>query len=209
MKEHQTRTMVIIVASAYVAMFLLMFIFATKENKEQFLSYSLCGLNFVLALSAVWIYHTDLITDVRSRGWKKFTLQVLLSSIVAVGTNFVGYTIYLNIAKRASSNQEVLDSVQYVAPLALIITSIVLAPIVEETIFRHVIQKWLKSKCGAAIAIAITSILFALVHGGFSFDIFPYLLAGIALGIIYEKTGSYAVVVCAHMVNNLVSQLVS
>jgi len=73
--------------------------------------------------------------------------------------------------------------------LAMFLTVVVAAPLAEEGMFRGVLYSSLRSRIGAIGAIAITSVLFGLVH----LDplVAPMLiLVGIATAILRELTDS-------------------
>ena len=82
-----------------------------------------------------------------------------------------------------------------------ILTTIVVAPILEEVLFRGQILGAIKAKYGSAWALIISSLLFGLIHG-----IPPQMInaffMGLILGYIYIKTGSLLSVILIHSVNN-------
>ena len=82
-----------------------------------------------------------------------------------------------------------------------ILTTIVVAPILEEVLFRGQILGAVKAKYGSAWALIISSVLFGLIHG-----IPPQMInaffMGLILGYIYLKTGSLLSVIIIHSVNN-------
>ncbi len=84
--------------------------------------------------------------------------------------------------------------------LIVVLSAVVAAPLIEELIFRVVIQGWLQTKLHPVAAIGITSVLFAAVHG------FPDSLAllplAAILGVLYYRRFSYVAVVVAHMLFN-------
>ncbi|MAG92733.1 MAG: hypothetical protein CMJ48_03130 [Planctomycetaceae bacterium] len=84
--------------------------------------------------------------------------------------------------------------------LIITLAAVIAAPLIEELIFRVVIQGWLQTKLRPAAAIGIVSVLFAAVHG------FPDSLVlvplAVVLGIVYYRRYSYVAVVVAHMLFN-------
>ncbi|MFQ5730898.1 MAG: lysostaphin resistance A-like protein [Planctomycetaceae bacterium] len=84
--------------------------------------------------------------------------------------------------------------------LWIAVAVIVAAPLVEELLYRVILQGALRSKLPAAAAIGISSVLFAGVHG------FPDSLAlvplGIVLGYVFEKRRSWLAVVVLHALFN-------
>jgi len=88
------------------------------------------------------------------------------------------------------------------------LTIVLLAPIIEEGIFRgYLFKAWRSSWLGASGTIAITSLLFSVVH----YSQYNWLVLcelgtfAILLGIAREKTGSLLVPIVLHSLNNLLS----
>jgi len=77
----------------------------------------------------------------------------------------------------------------------------VIAPVMEEIIFRGFLIPALKGRLGVRYAILISAAIFAAVH----MDKFAFLqifILGILLGYLYEKTQSIAASVVVHILHN-------
>ena len=85
------------------------------------------------------------------------------------------------------------------------INPIFFAPVVEEIVFRGLLQKNLLLKIAPWIAILITSVLFALIHLNRFEAILPAFLLGICCGIIYYKTGKLIVCILFHSFSNILA----
>lgn len=92
-----------------------------------------------------------------------------------------------------------------------IFSIIVLAPLIEETLFRGFLQSFIRQHLGAKQAVLITSVCFALFHysanqalGNFSI-IPPLFLLALFLGFVYEKQGSLLTPIVLHASFNTVS----
>lgn len=79
-----------------------------------------------------------------------------------------------------------------------------IAPIIEETFIRGCILNSLKNKYGVAIAILISSIIFAVLHFNFVQTI-SALICGIVLGLLYIKTNSLFCYILTHFIYNTIS----
>ncbi len=100
----------------------------------------------------------------------------------------------------------------------MIAVSVLLAPIVEECLFRGVVFGTLHSK-SRILAYAVSALLFSVYHlwqyllNGFSWTLLVYLLqyvpASVALGWAYEKGRSIWAPIFLHMVINTISIVVS
>ncbi len=126
--------------------------------------------------------------------------KVLIASVVfilALGL----WTNYLSeLADLPNSMQEAFEMMMR-HPLG-IIAIVIMAPIVEELLFRgaiegHLLRKW-KHPAGA---IVFSSLVFGLAHGNWVQAPFAFVI-GLALGWIYYRTGSLLPGILMHFVNN-------
>lgn len=89
----------------------------------------------------------------------------------------------------------------------MIVMAVIMAPIFEEIVFRGIIQKGLINKgTKPGVAIAISSIVFGLVHGN-PWQFVGAVLLGSVLGFVYYKTKSLLLPILLHAFNNLCSSL--
>lgn len=81
------------------------------------------------------------------------------------------------------------------------ISAVVVAPVLEEYLFRGVIQRNIELKVGAIWSIVISSVIFGAIH-----VIVPQVVAataaGLVLGSVYYITRSLNSVIAIHVVNN-------
>jgi membrane protease YdiL (CAAX protease family) len=115
----------------------------------------------------------------------------------------------------------VADRVREVLPtgdaLALVETAVVtvgLAPIVEEWLFRGVIQQGLVARLGGPVGVATTALLFALGHGGGGFSaqstaavVAQIFVIGLGFGYAREVTGSLLAPIGLHAAVNAIGVL--
>lgn len=93
-------------------------------------------------------------------------------------------------------------------------TIIVAAPILEEFLFRGVIQSYFRKKIGSTAAIFSASVLFSLFHfssaQGFQniFILLSLFILSLYLGFIYEKTRSIIANITLHVTFNLINTIV-
>lgn len=87
-----------------------------------------------------------------------------------------------------------------------ILTTVVLAPILEETLFRGLIQGSIAERDGAVKGILISALIFGVVHFIPQQAINAFFI-GIILGYIYYRTGSLLTVMILHALNNGISYL--
>jgi membrane protease YdiL (CAAX protease family) len=79
----------------------------------------------------------------------------------------------------------------------LVICAVVLAPIVEEIIFRGGIYRFLKSQTTLLPAQILSGVFFAVMHGNLM-SLLPLVVVGIFLARVYERSGNILVPMCFH-----------
>ena len=84
----------------------------------------------------------------------------------------------------------------------------VLVPVTEELLFRGALFSWLRRRLSAWSTVAVTAVLFGLMHQLPAF-IPLATVVGLAAGWIRERTGSSVVPIVMHAVQNVVVVLVS
>ncbi|TKI09457.1 CPBP family intramembrane metalloprotease [Bacillus wiedmannii] len=89
-----------------------------------------------------------------------------------------------------------------VSPVALI-SIVLLAPLVEELVFRYAAINILIDKFNKTWSIIISSLVFSIMHFDFPF-IFGYFLIGLVLAVVYVRTNRLLVSFFVHASMNLV-----
>jgi len=84
---------------------------------------------------------------------------------------------------------------------SLVVTALIIAPLIEEILFRGYLLENLKASWGAKSALFVAAAFFALFHFQLGSFFFLYLL-GIILGWIYIRSNSVWPCVIFHIVNN-------
>lgn len=99
--------------------------------------------------------------------------------------------------------QETIQSLRK-APVPNFIQISILAPVMEEALMRGLILHGLIPAYGAAVALLVSSALFALLHFNMVQTLSAF-LCGVALGLLYLQTGSVGCCVIAHCGYNVLS----
>ena len=163
----------------------------------------------VLAAYALRLYFREFVDSAQRMGRRSFLLTLVIGSLLVLYCNVLGGIIRAGVTGELSShNQDILNATAAVLPFLAFIRSVVCAPIVEEVIFRYILQGWLREKIkkgGAFFAVLISATLFALGHVAAPADLIQYLPLGLLLGVIYEKERCISLTICIHSVNNLVA----
>lgn len=108
---------------------------------------------------------------------------------------------YLNELADLPNNMQEIFAMMMQHPLGVVAITI-MAPVVEELLFRgaiqgHLLRKWKKPLW----AIVVSSLIFGIVHGNWVQAPFAFVV-GLALGWIYYHTGSLLPGILMHFVNN-------
>ena len=121
--------------------------------------------------------------------------------------------LFSKISSDSDNQQRILSILNSDALAVTIISTVILAPVVEELIFRKVIHKLLE-RFHIVIFYIVSTASFALIHfisnttTGIEvvIQIIPYLLSGLMLALIYRYSNYniYVTILC-HMLNNLIA----
>ena len=88
----------------------------------------------------------------------------------------------------------------------LLVLAVVVAPVVEELVFRAGVYRFLKGRTSRVLALLISGLLFGIIHG--NLQSLPGLVAvGVCLGLAYEISGNLRVPIFFHAFFNLNSIL--
>lgn len=84
--------------------------------------------------------------------------------------------------------------------LWVILAAVILAPLLEELMYRVILQTWLQQIAPPREALIAVAVLFAAVHR--LPDAIPLLPLALVLGYVYQQTRSFIAVVVLHMLFN-------
>ena len=178
-----------------------------EENYVSALSMTL--FYSVLAAYALCLYFREFVDSTQRMGRREFLISSAIGSFLMLYLNIVFGAMRADVTGNLiSQNEEALNAAAATLPVAAFLVYVVCGPIVEEVIFRYILQGWLRGKIkkgGAFFAVLISGTLFALGHIATPADLIQYLPIGLLLGVIYEKTRCISLVIVVHSVNNLVA----
>lgn len=89
-----------------------------------------------------------------------------------------------------------------------LVTVVLYAAVFEEWLCRGIILRGLLNKTHPALAILISAVFFGVIHMNL-WQAIPATIIGIIFGYVYYKTGSLALTMLMHGLNNLCSVLIS
>lgn len=173
--------------------------------------------DFVLLIIVGWILKETMVQQFKDfKLYLKSNLQLglLIGPVIMYGVSFVGGFLTLILGGQADSeNQILINQLLSSYPVMMILSAVVLAPIIEEMIFRGIIFGWAYEYNPLAAHI-ISAFLFGFVHimsavfaGNVAewIQIIPYFLMGLTLSKIYERSNNIYVNILVHGIYNLIS----
>ncbi|MCC5893572.1 MAG: CPBP family intramembrane metalloprotease [Exiguobacterium sp.] len=99
----------------------------------------------------------------------------------------------------SSENTERIAEIVRLVPV-MTLSVVLLGPIIEEILFRHILFGNLSARFGFWIAFAVSSVLFALIHDDNRFLV--YIAMSFAFTVAYAKTRRLIVPIAIHAFNN-------
>lgn len=115
-----------------------------------------------------------------------------------------------------SQNQALIVESLKVNPIFIILSAVIMAPLVEEIVFRGVLYRKIRNANRYMIAIAVSAVSFGLMHVLQSilernFIDLPFIIVYVILGVfftkIYEETGKLSNAIILHFINNVIGIL--
>ncbi|MDR0505280.1 MAG: CPBP family intramembrane metalloprotease [Dysgonamonadaceae bacterium] len=140
--------------------------------------------------------------------WAKFTdfniKKILIIITLAIALEFIFHgTIYFF---EKIFNRDYSHSLSNSRHYLYVIHMLVMAPIIEEILYRRIFLHQFLKQYPVWVALALSSFLFAIPHIPvmYHFELFvPYFISGLFLGLIYYKTQSITLCIISHFIMNL------
>ena len=138
-----------------------------------------------------------------------------LSSLKAwgmIGLTYLGIYIVTRIGAMVmmmegvsnSTNQATIENI-HMNPFVLITFTVIMAPIVEELVFRGILMGRVFNP-DSIVGLILSSLLFGLAHMPNSIGVWiVYAGMGLALGTVYRKCQKLEYCIMAHMINNSIA----
>ncbi len=191
------------------------------EYLNQLFGLKLTGLQinigfFVINCVMTWIiFHKFLLRSFRTCRFWDLVQAVILGFVMYYVGNFLFSLIVTWLELDITSfNDETIQLLAQENMTVMVICSVLLAPIVEETLVRGLLFGTIHRQ-NRILAYAVTTVFFAAIHVWqylFVFDpkevllaALQYIPAGIALGWTYEKANSIWAPIALHMIINAIS----
>ena len=134
-------------------------------------------------------------------------LKAIICAAAIMGISLLSELLLSNLFDGAAlKNEDTVNLLIGSFPILSLIMSVIAAPITEELLFRYILQNWLRRICGKygkVVSVVVIGLLFGFLHSGFTPAIIVYGAIGFVMGLCYLFTDNIAVMILAHMLNNL------
>lgn len=164
----------------------------------------------VLLLVLLWFYlrKADRLTAVHLHRWSQLPWwQTILLAAVLLGAGYIlnwAYGAYVIPGVEVQKElRELFAAIPQTLPnqILLFAAVAVIAPFLEEILFRGLLQNAVSKKLPTWAAIALSAFVFGAMHGDL-YALPPLVLMGAIFGVIYHLTGSLRITIVLHMINN-------
>lgn len=134
--------------------------------------------------------------------------SLLIGIAAFLGALIVG-ALLVPVFPESADGLTQLDNMLTGQPAYLLVLVVALMPAIgEELLFRGFVMGTLKEKCKPAVAILVTTLIFAAYHMSL-IKMFTIGIVGLGLTLVTYKTGSIIASMSVHFLNNLLSVLIA
>ncbi len=163
-----------------------------------------CAILIILGLCAFFKYQKKSVSTSLYIGNPDIS-TIALCFIAGISLNFSTTYIMSFLPKSLlESYSETSSGLSEGSLLWYILAAVIMAPILEELIFRSMMISRLSSATGNTLAVILSSAVFGAVHGHIVWSTYAFLL-GLLLGFVFVRTRSVTVSIAMHLGFNLVS----
>ncbi|MCQ2184149.1 MAG: CPBP family intramembrane metalloprotease [Bacteroidales bacterium] len=128
----------------------------------------------------------------------------LLAAVSTLALSFVLDPVIASLPEMPDRWKKAMEIMTEGPLWSVILSTCILAPIFEEWLCRGLVLRGLLRKTSPALAIIVSALFFALIHGNI-WQGFAAFSIGCLLGYVYWKTRSLKLTVLMHFVNNAAS----
>jgi membrane protease YdiL (CAAX protease family) len=131
-------------------------------------------------------------------------LPLIGIGLLLINKPFWDFNKIMEYYQGISTNDNFVSSNNNIALIYNLISTLLIAPIVEELFYRKFLLDKLLEKNKPVLAIIISSICFSIMHLETPNNLIPTFISGIILGIIYLKTKKIGYCIMLHFIVNLI-----
>ncbi|RXJ13082.1 CPBP family intramembrane metalloprotease [Bacillus albus] len=173
--------------------------------QQLLVHWELIGFSVTLIIF-IYIYRKELMKDTKLsiKLSRSLFVWILIGIILVFLGQMVGSLLDKSVFQLTTQSVNTSSTVAaaVISPVALI-SIVLLAPLVEEFVFRYAAINILTRRFTQTWSILISSLFFSIMHFDFPF-IFGYFLIGIVLAEVYVRTNRLLVSFFVHAIMNLI-----
>ena len=165
---------------------------------------------FAILAVIIYVYRKELITSFKDfkKNIKEYINKYFKYWFLILALMFISNSIvtHFTVAETAT-NQEIIMDTLGKAPIYILFTTIIIAPLLEELIFRFCIKKIIPKP--SIIYILVSGLLFGSMHVILTMTditdllfIIPYSIPGIVFAYLYNKTDNIFIPAGIHFIHN-------
>lgn len=141
--------------------------------------------------------------------WWQFVLAMIICYALVYVSNLLGtiFTTQIGALKGRPVDNNLIEYVTDGNMLINFVTMVVVAPIVEEYVFRKVIVDR-TVRYGQGVAVIVSGLMFGLFHGNLNQFVYAAVL-GAFFAFIYVKTGNIKITIAMHAIVNFMGSMVA
>lgn len=186
----------------------------THKQFAAFYGWTEIFVNFVLIILFFAVYRWVFQRDRGEKSGLPDAKGTAMSLIAGAGISGVSY-LWIMLAKNIPAFQESLSameaankSIESGSGLELILTVVIVAPLIEELLFRGIVFRSLQKVFPAWISIMLSATMFGAYHINLVQAVYATFM-GIVAGIIYHKTNRLIYPMIVHAANNFIGAMQS
>lgn len=197
-----------------IGMIITSLLYGTSDALSAEVAYGIYGFLILITVWIGWPIIQESIRMAKGR-WFNHLRKLPLNYLMMFGALMaVNVTIQTLTGIESSANQELVFESFKQSPTLIIFAAVIMAPIVEEIVFRGGLYRALRNKYSYRRAVLISMFAFGFIHvfasllsGNFSdlWNIFTYMAMGFFFVKIYEETGSVFPAILLHLLNNAIA----
>ena len=173
--------------------------------QQLLVHWELIGFSVTLIIF-LYIYRKELMKDTKLsiKLSRNLFVWILIGIILVFLGQMVGSLLDKSVFQLTTQSVNTSRTVAaaVISPVALI-SIVLLAPLVEEFVFRYATINILTRRFSQTLSILISSLFFSIMHFDFPF-IFGYFLIGIVFAVVYVRTNRLLVSFFVHAIMNLI-----
>ena len=143
--------------------------------------------------------------DLISLNWKKIFFVLLMYGVIS----FLDLIFSHSLDIGTPENQEIIEEMFRMTPITIAVSTVLVAPVVEELIFRGFFFAYFMKKdtfSSKLMIVIISSLVFGLAHEFYpSISLLYYSSIGAVLALTYLYTKNIKYSILLHLINNLVA----